>query len=504
MNHRQRLDPLTQAKEFWGLVMLHKWAVLLATTVLIAVAIVQISLLPDYYVASTTVLFDPQKLPEKYVAPTTTADPAQRLYTLTQEVLSASRLQEISEKLQLYPESSKPSQQEIVDQMRKNITIEMKQGSERDMSSFVISYTGKNPEVVALVANRLADSFIEWDLAVREQAATGTAEFLTTQLQDAKQALEKEEAKIGEFKIKHSGEMPEHLPANMQALSRLQVTLQTNGDSLNRLEQEKVLLTQAPEAARNLVTTPSQKDRLETEQRVLETELSDLRTQYTDQYPDVIATRERLESVTKQLKNLAPGTASGAVSSTAVRLQIVEREMQRLQEDQKKLIAQIDSYQARVEATPMREQEIENLSRDYTNVKEQYQSLLDKRFLAGMAMDLERKQKAERFILDPARVPDKPVKPNRLLLFAVVLPFCLLIPAGTVIAVGEIRGTVGIDRELPLLLPSTAQVIGHIPMIETPASRQRRWRMAMLSIAGSVVCCASIAVFLWKVHPHIF
>jgi polysaccharide chain length determinant protein (PEP-CTERM system associated) len=503
MNNRQRPDPLTQAKEFWSVVVLHKWIVLFATVVLIAISIVQISLLPDYYVASTTVLFDPQKLPEKYVTSTVTADPAQRLYTLTQEVLSASRLQQISEKLQLYPDSLRPSQQEIVDQMRKSITIEMKQGSERDMSAFVISYTGKKPEVVALVANRLADSFIEWDLAMREQQAAGATEFLTSQLQDAKQALEREEAKIGDFKIKHSGEMPEHLQANMQALSRLQVALQANGDSLNRLEQEKVLLTQAPEAARSVAAIPSQRSRLETEQRALQLELSDLRTQYTEEYPDVIATRERLAGVTSQLKSLASGTASGEVSPTAVRLQIVDRETERLQEDQKRLINQIDTYQARVEATPVRQQEIEDLSRDYTNVKEQYQGLLDNRFRAGMAMDLERKQKAERFILDPARVPEKPVKPNRLLLMTIALPFCFLIPAGTVIVAGEVQGTVNSERELPLLLPNAAMVIGRIPMIETPSFNRRRWRMAILSIAGSLTCCGAVALFLWKVHPHI-
>jgi uncharacterized protein involved in exopolysaccharide biosynthesis len=217
----------------------------------------------------------------------------------------------------------------------------------------------------------------------------------------------------------------------------------------------------------------------------------------------VIATKDRLEGVTKQLRTLLPGTASGEVSSTAVRLQIIEREMERLQEEQKKFVSQIDAYQARVEATPMRQQEIEDLSRDYANVKEQYQSLLDRRFHAGIAMDLERKQKAERFILDPARVPEKPVKPNRLLLIAIVLPFCFLIPAGTAIFAGEVRGTVNSERELPLLLPNTALVIGRIPIIETPSYNRRRWRTALLSIAGSLTCCGVVAVFLWKVHPHI-
>jgi uncharacterized protein involved in exopolysaccharide biosynthesis len=52
-------------------------------------------LLPDHYKASTTILVDPQKVPEKYVSPTVSSDPAQRLSTITQQVLSATRLQQI-------------------------------------------------------------------------------------------------------------------------------------------------------------------------------------------------------------------------------------------------------------------------------------------------------------------------------------------------------------------------------------------------------------------------
>jgi capsular polysaccharide biosynthesis protein len=47
-------------------------------------------------------------------------------------------------------------------------------------------------------------------------------------------------------------------------------------------------------------------------------------------------------------------------------------------------------------------------------LKGQYQSLLDKKMQSQLAENLERKQQGEQFkILDPARMPEKPFKPDR-------------------------------------------------------------------------------------------
>jgi polysaccharide chain length determinant protein (PEP-CTERM system associated) len=495
MNHHQHPDPLNQAREFWGTIALHRWGILLATVVLAALAIVVISLMPDSYVASTTVLFDPQKLPERYVAPTVTADPAQRLNTLTQEVLSAGRLQEISQQLHLSADPGKTSQQ-IVNQMRKDITVEMKPNSEREISAFVISYTGQAPQLVAAVANRLAQSFIDWDLANREQQAASTTEFMARQLQDAKLALDKEQAAMDEYKHKHSGQLPEQLSSNMQALSQFHVALQANGESLDRLEQERTMLTAVPESARPVAANPSERDRLEAERRTLQAELAQLRSQYTEQYPDVVTARDRLAALTKQLSRTEPGAPSIEVSSAAVRLQIIARETERLQEEKQRLVQRIDRYQAQVDATAVRGQEIEYLNRNYTSARDQYEGLLDKKLHAEMAMELERQQKAGRFTVDPAQVPERPIKPNRLLLLAMALPFCGLFPAGMAVAAAEVRGTVNSERTLRSLLPDAAHVVGHIPMIETPLRLRKRRRFAMLSILGSLTCCAAVAAFL--------
>jgi hypothetical protein len=81
-------------------------------------------------------------------------------------------------------------------------------------------------------------------------------------------------------------------------------------------------------------------------------------------------------------------------------------------------------YQIQVENTPKREQELMSLNRDYENIRETYNSLLSRKLEAELAVSMERKQKGEQFrILDPARTPIRPFKPDmrRILLMTVAL-----------------------------------------------------------------------------------
>src|SRR6202011_860042 len=132
----------------------HVHLVFLSSLLLAILGIVGVSLLPNIYRATTTILVDPQKIPERYVASTITTDPNARLNTLTQQVLSDSRLQEILDKDHLYPElQKKKSKEEVLEYMREKTKIELKQTPQPDqgLSSFSISYEDEDPSLVANV-----------------------------------------------------------------------------------------------------------------------------------------------------------------------------------------------------------------------------------------------------------------------------------------------------------------------------------------------------------------
>lgn len=492
-----------QISEYTALLRSKSWMIGLLTLVLTLAAIVGIALLPDQYRATTTILVDPQQIPERYVTSTVASDPSERLNTISQQVLSSSRLGQIIDEMNLYTDMKARPREDVIENMRRHITLQVKQGSSQGLSSFTITYECGSAVQAANVANKLADTFIDWNLKTRAQLAEDTTRFMATQLEEAKQNLQNQEDKLRQFKMEHVGQMPDQVPANLQTLSRLQTVLQSNSDALNRLEQEKEMISRLPDSVPAAAAPQTERQRLEQEEHLLTSQVWDLKKKYTDSHPDVIAAESRLKQVQEQLKNLPPDSAGVKnASSTAVRLDLIAKDEQRLTRENQQIEAQIAGYQSKVDAVPLREQELSSLMRDYEISKEQYQSLLGKTYSAEMATDLEKHQQGERFTpLDRARPPDRPFKPNRLSLMLASLAASFFLSIGLVIVQENIDGSIKAERELKELLPSSVKFLGSVPSIETEAIRRRRTWMRKLAFSASLLGCLVVAVILWRVHP---
>src|SRR5579871_1476557 len=302
--------PISQFLEYWSLIRRYRWHVLLAWCALVLISVILIARLPNVFEATTTILVNPQQVPEKYVAPAVISDPSARLNTLTQQVLSRTRLQQIIDKFQLYASLQKThSPEEIIEGMRHDITIQVKQGSGPELSTFTITYQAKDPDLVATVANELANSFIQWNVHSREMQVSGTKEFLQSELDEARENLQDQEAKLRNFKMSHLGETPDQIQGNLQALSGLRAALLANQDALNRLDAEKLLLSRLPEPVANAsvgVPVVSDRSRLEEEKRQIESNLQQLRSRYSERYPDVVKAQKQLDSINGRLAKINP------------------------------------------------------------------------------------------------------------------------------------------------------------------------------------------------------
>jgi polysaccharide biosynthesis transport protein len=495
-------------KDCLGVLRRNIQVVFLSSLLLAILGVVGVSLLPNIYRATTTILVDPQKIPERYVASTITTDPNARLNTLTQQVLSDSRLQEILDGNNFYPElRQEKSREEMLDYMRQKTKIELKQTPQQDqgLSSFSISYEDEDRFLVANLANHLASSFIEWNLKVRQQQALGTTEFLSDELEHAKKSLEVQEEQLEAFKLRHAGATPDELNGNLQALSRLQAETQSDMDAISRLDQERILLTQVKPTETRDAASLTERGRLLQEKRRLEMELWNLKRQFTDTYPDVIAATEQLKNLDARLATM-PEPAENSIDSydpnSQVRLNLIDKELQRRRQRQAALQQQIQSYQWKVDSVPVLETQLSALTRDYETSRQNYQSLLDKTFSAGMSEQLERTQQGKRFtVLDAAKTPEKPVRPDRVLLMAGGLALALILPAGLTIGLYLLDGSVKSEVELKEILPLNIQILGAIPPIVSQADLRRTRMFAVQTAVVSIISCAALIMFLLKVRP---
>lgn len=458
-----------------------KWYLIIPIILCFLGSIVVYRYLPKIYQATTLILVQPQKVPESYVRPTITETVLSRLNTISQEILSRTRLEKVIEEFNLYPElRKKVPMEEVVETMRKAIEVKVQTGlQKRDeaKNAFTISYKGHEPRTVMLVTNKLASLFIEENLKVRETQAERTSEFITKELISIEEQLKKKEEDIRRFKERAMGELPEQLEANLRILERLQQQLRITSENIRASEDRAILLQTQIEQLKNREpahVTPiirksvdsSQKDfsisetmpqdPVITQYNNLKRDLANAQSKYKDTHPDVIDLKRKIANLEPKVKELIEKFEAEREAKLKMKTEgVIEYELpppkpdpnierliaqfteqynnalleaKRSTEELKHLKDQIAFYQRRVENTPKREQELKLLTRDYDLLKANYQSLLDKKIQAQMAENLERKQQGEQFkILDPARIPEKPIKPDKrkVLLIGTVIGFVI-------------------------------------------------------------------------------
>src|SRR5258708_33084652 len=135
-------------EHYLRLVFHRKWLVLGVFIAGSAATYVTSSRLPNVYTSETVILVDPQKVPEAYVRSTVTGDVRNRLGTLSQQILSATRLQKIIDTLNLYPVEKKTfAREDLISMMRAHIDVNVVSdfGASQDLQAFRIGFTGKDP-----------------------------------------------------------------------------------------------------------------------------------------------------------------------------------------------------------------------------------------------------------------------------------------------------------------------------------------------------------------------
>ena len=501
-----------------------KWLAILAFAAPMVAAASLITFLPNMYRSTATILVDRQQIPETFVRSTVTSALETRLQTISQEILSRSRLEALISRFGLYPDlrTQVPSE-EVIKRMRGDIKLELKgielKGASQATVAFTISYQGSEPGTVSLVTNTLASFYIEENLKARERQATGTAEFLKVQLEETKKRLDDQEQRVSEFKRRYLGELPQQMETNLATLERLHAQIRLNADTQTRAaERRQALSSQLAEAESLLATPPGMPggpaapaESSELRLTRLKEDLTRLRTQFSEKYPDVVLLAGEIAALEREVADAkarepkaeekqAPPPATPLtpyVLRLKEALSEVETEIRILKNDDKRLHDGIAAYQARVENVPRREQEFRELSRDYDSTRELYNSLLKRYEEAQLAESMEQRQKGEQFrVLDPAIPNSEPAAPNRFRLLLMALMGSLGLAVGAVVLAERVDTSFHTVDDLRAFSP--VPVLVSIPRIVTRTDRRRRaWHMRLAASAAFIglVVISGLAYF---------
>ncbi len=419
--------------------------------------------------------------------------------------------------------------------------------------AFSLSYEDESPKTAQAVTNEIASFYLEKNVEARTKHARGTTEFLQEQLKLEKDRIDGLQSRLAEFQKEHLEELPQFSTLNMQKLEKLNSNISEINMQIRSLEEQrstlkgnialldpysgntaKVLtaserLQQAQLELANLLSRYSdghpavqaKKQELSLLENnptgaalsgeagdqltELESKLAALRSRYSEQHPDVQSTLREIEKVKREgssrgRRNAAGSKQSGKATNPAyVSLQAdldkISVSISSLSAERSRYEKQIKEVYEKLQSMPQVAKVFMDLDTEYQIAKAHYNDIQQKLLAARVSQGMEEEQLGESFqVIEPAFLPEKPFKPNRLaiMLIGVVLGFGFSVGMVSLKELTDkrIRDANTLEKIAGLRVISA---IPHIVTAEDLAASRRKKLIA----GGSTLCCivASVMVF---------
>lgn len=474
----------------------HYRLIVISALACLAVGIAISRIISPQYESQTLILVEQPKVPEDYVKPVVAQDLNQQLASMKEQILSRSRLEPIIRQFNLYP-SSTLKMDDRVALMQKVVGIKpIATAQANGIPGFFITFKANDAHLAQQVCSEITSLFVSENLNTRQASAENTTAFLKQQLDQSKQSLDEQDAKLAIFEQKYFGRLPDQAQSNSNTLQALTTQLDAATQSVSRQQQNVTFLqTMVAQQVHDLqnaepAAAAAAVDERKTQLKALLQQKQALQAQYTSDHPDVVEVSRKISELQAQIAASASEPAP-VVSKTMARpdppqlqelkaqLHSSQQAMEDAKAEQLRIGQQVRTYEARMESTPQVEAEYKQITRDHQTALDFYNSLLKKLNDSSMATELEQRQQGQKFrVMDAANLPEEPVFPKRGLFAAggflggIVLGLMLT-------AWFEYRDTsLRSERDVWAFTQlSTLAVISHIDGLPEPEAKSSRWKL---------------------------
>jgi polysaccharide chain length determinant protein (PEP-CTERM system associated) len=482
---------------------------------------------PDTFLSEAMVQVIAPQVPERYVPSNVNSEMSQRINQMAQTVQSRASLINIIQSNNLYRTDlqHKPLE-DVIEEMRTAIKISqvenLQQSGRQQYSAFKISFEYSNRLLAQKVTQELVRGFIDENIRSLSSQSTATTEFLKDQWETAKTTLDDLENRLTQFRLQNSGKLPEQLQGNLTTLRTLEQQLAGVNEAVSRIGQEKLLLEsqlriykeqlqslmQGADQPLSVAAKNERMAQIEREIVTQETSISALKERYKETHPDVQSAeaqlamlRSRRDALLKDEQEKKPDSApktvnpshvqgarelDGQISGIQSQIQAKDLELVERNRAQKQLVGLINQYNDRIQSSPLMEKAYTELTRDYALAKDRYDELNAKKSQSEIATSLENRGQGERLqLLDPASLPETPVKPKRLIIVGAGAAIGLLV--GVFIGGAREMQDTSIKNLKDARAYTNLAVLGTVPLLENDLVVRRKRRLAWAAWLATVI-----------------
>lgn len=483
----------------------YRWQAVIVAWLVCIVAWTAVLMIPDRYRASSRLVIDADdslpRLLRDNVIPSNFLD---EVNVMLKSILSRPTLEQIATVSGFDIGDRDPAEIDaMIGQLRDRLEIDLNREKVLE-----VAIEHSNPKVAYAVVDVLIDLLVENLLGATTSDARSTQEFLKKKLAEYEALLNEAEARLADFKKKNIGLMPgerggyyARLQQEMAELEEFDSKIKLARQRRNMLEdqmagEEPVFGLVAGGGA--TVTSP--------QIELLESQLTELRLQYTDQHPDVLRTQELLDELRQDLIETQPDPAASVAASVdrnpvyqqmKIQFSQADLELSQLETARAEQARTVTDLKQRIDTIPEIEAELTRLNRNYDVYRTQHTELVEALEKARMSEDVKMSSTGLNFrVIDPPSVGSEPVGPDRR----------ILITLGLLVALGLGVGLTALRSFLTPVFYSAqrlermfgTRVLGTIKLVATPqeASAARRGVALMsLSILLLLGCYAIVLVF---------
>ncbi len=410
------------------------WIPVFITVILGAMGLAASLVLPKKYTSSTLVLVEQPTIPSDVIKPVITNDFNQRMASMKAQILSRSRLEPIITKFNLYPMERKTTHMEdLIEKLKSAVRVDLIEplagSNDREPPGFNVSVTFDNPQLAQQICQEITSMFMEQNATARGAQSNKVTKFLTEQLDEAKAKLDEQDKRLAQFKSQHLVSMPEREQTNLALLSGMNAQLDATTQALTRAQQDKslneTLLTNQEATWKASQVGQQNPETQDQELAALQQQLSALLAKYTPEHPDVIKVKAQIADLNRKMAEAPAPKPTPSAAQTALREPpAIQQLRSRIKQDeftitdmtkrQVQVQEQIRALQGSLQASPVVEQQLKELTRSYQTASDIYNELLKKRENSAMATDLEHEQQGENFkVLDAPSLPSSPSFPKK-------------------------------------------------------------------------------------------
>jgi polysaccharide chain length determinant protein (PEP-CTERM system associated) len=500
---------LASAKGMWY----RRWIGLVAAWIVALVAVGIVYRIPERYEASARLYVDTETL-LKPLLQGLSVQPSldQQVALISRTLISRPNVEQLIRMADLdLGVRTGAEREDLIDHVTKAVQLT----GNTSTNLYVISYRDPAPEVAKKVVQSLLTIFVESSLGDKRQDSRTAVQFLDDQIKRYEQTLKAAEDRLKEFKLKYLGVSTQQGQDYFTRLSQLRAATDAARLDLSAAEQSRDTYKRQLAEQRAGETAPSLVDDTnaqgpegvsEVDRRIaaLQQDLDKLLRRYTEEHPDVVATRRLIANLEQQrraelaARKKAGGGQSTTFQETSPVVQQLKISLADAEADVASARAKVDGYeaqyrqwQARAQLVPQAEAEYAQLNRDYEVQKKTYDSLLTRRAAAGMGMDVQDTGGARFRVIDPPRVSPEPVAPTRVMLLGIACVVSIGAGLAASLVASQLRPIFHDAKTLREI--SNRPVLGMVSMLPSEALTRLRRRNAYLFAGGLGVLLVSLS-----------